>query len=432
MKAFSSGSASDQRVALYVGSCGDLRSSRHGRLGCRKDSERVCRRFILRGGVVLAAGGGGRRMNSHAEAYVETELPAEHTNAQRQPPPPTYVSAPGRIVAIGDLHGDLAKTLKSLKIAGVLTEDRDGTPIWCGGDTTVVQLGDLLDRGDCEIGILMLLRDLGRQAEKEGGAVYIVNGNHESLNVCGNFRYVTRGAFYESALAAGLEGVEAREWENQLMARVALFSPGGIVANELAKNPTVLVVNDTVFAHGGLLPSHVEYGIERINAEMASWMRGEVNEDGSKATPPYIAMGGTNSILWNRTLAQEKFKTAYDKYLACSQLKRCMAMLGKKRLVVGHTPQMSGCNSECGGQIWRVDVGMSQGVLNAGPQVLVIDRDEYGHTQIQSVGQVAPPQPTGFRAMSSPQRPSSGSGKMFGVEWISERIVIKGKPGVGP
>lgn len=37
-------------------------------------------------------------------------------------------------------------------------------------------------------GILMLLRDLGRQAEKDGGAVYMVNGNHESLNVCGNFR----------------------------------------------------------------------------------------------------------------------------------------------------------------------------------------------------------------------------------------------------
>ena len=36
----------------------------------------------------------------------------------------------------------------------------------------------------------MLLRDLGHQAEKEGGAVYMINGNHESLNVCGNFRSV--------------------------------------------------------------------------------------------------------------------------------------------------------------------------------------------------------------------------------------------------
>ncbi len=30
------------------------------------------------------------------------------------------------------------------------------------------------------------------------------------------------------------------------------------MAMELAKNPTVLVVNDTAFAHGGLLPVHGE------------------------------------------------------------------------------------------------------------------------------------------------------------------------------
>lgn len=71
-------------------------------------------------------------------------------------------------------------------------------------------------------------------------------------------RYVTKGAFYESALAAGSERGEAAAFENQLFSRYALFSPGGMIAQELAKNPTVLVVNDTVFAHGGLLPKHGE------------------------------------------------------------------------------------------------------------------------------------------------------------------------------
>lgn len=35
----------------------------------------------------------------------------------------------------------------------------------------------------------MLLRDLHHQAKQQGGAVYMINGNHESLNVCGNFRF---------------------------------------------------------------------------------------------------------------------------------------------------------------------------------------------------------------------------------------------------
>ena len=37
----------------------------------------------------------------------------------------------------------------------------------------------------------MLLRELHKQAQLEGGAVYMLNGNHESLNVSGNFRWAT-------------------------------------------------------------------------------------------------------------------------------------------------------------------------------------------------------------------------------------------------
>ena len=37
-------------------------------------------------------------------------------------------------------------------------------------------------------GVIMLLRELDRQARREGGAVYMLNGNHESLNLSGNYR----------------------------------------------------------------------------------------------------------------------------------------------------------------------------------------------------------------------------------------------------
>ena len=36
----------------------------------------------------------------------------------------------------------------------------------------------------------MLLRQLHKMAQKDGGAVYMLNGNHESLNVCGDYRSV--------------------------------------------------------------------------------------------------------------------------------------------------------------------------------------------------------------------------------------------------
>ena len=53
----------------------------------------------------------------------------------------------------------------------------------------------MLDRGDDEIGILILLQKLGKEARKVGGDVFVLNGNHEILNISGDFRYVSRGAF---------------------------------------------------------------------------------------------------------------------------------------------------------------------------------------------------------------------------------------------
>jgi YD repeat-containing protein len=60
------------------------------------------------------------------------------------------------------------------------------------------------------------------------------------------------------------------------------------------------------------------------------------------------------------------------------QLEATLAGLGAAALVVGHTPQMGGLNAECDGRVWRVDAGMSSGVLNAEPQVLEFARDEEG------------------------------------------------------
>lgn len=60
------------------------------------------------------------------------------------------------------------------------------------------------------------------------------------------------------------------------------------------------------------------------------------------------------------------------------QLRATLDALGARAMVVGHTPQMSGVNCECDGRVWRVDAGMSSGVLDAAPQVLELSRDEEG------------------------------------------------------
>ena len=57
-----------------------------------------------------------------------------------------------RLIAIGDVHGDLTATIKALKLANVisLTIPNNVMDInkvnWTGGNTVVVQLGDQIDR----------------------------------------------------------------------------------------------------------------------------------------------------------------------------------------------------------------------------------------------------------------------------------------------
>ena len=59
-------------------------------------------------------------------------------------------------------------------------------------------------------------------------------------------------------MAAGLTGAQLEQRHLQIHARTKMFAPGQPMAMELAKNPTVLIVNRTLFAHGGVLPCHGE------------------------------------------------------------------------------------------------------------------------------------------------------------------------------
>jgi hypothetical protein len=124
--------------------------------------------------------------------YCARRAPVEAPVAEPLDLPTRYPQA-RRIVAIGDLHGDLSATRNALLLAGVIDEN----DLWVGGTTVVVQTGDQLDRGDDELEILDLLDALTLQAQAAGGAVHVLNGNHELMNVKQDLRYVTLGGFLD-------------------------------------------------------------------------------------------------------------------------------------------------------------------------------------------------------------------------------------------
>src|SRR5690606_34714493 len=128
--------------------------------------------------------------------------------------------------------------------------------------------GDQLDRGDAERKIVELFESLAKQAEAAGGRVHALNGNHETMNVQGDFRYVTEAGLKFGAVspASPLSG----SVPDKFKVRAQAFLPGGAYARLLSKRSLVLVVGDSAFAHGGILPSHIAYGLDRLNREASA------------------------------------------------------------------------------------------------------------------------------------------------------------------
>lgn len=82
------------------------------------------------------------------------------------------------IYNFGDVHGDYEKLLTLLQISKLISDPNQ--PKWEGGKNTLIQLGDVLDRGKNGTEALYLLRKLQKEAHFSGGKVIILLGNHVS------------------------------------------------------------------------------------------------------------------------------------------------------------------------------------------------------------------------------------------------------------
>jgi len=260
---------------------------------------------------------------------------------------------PVRVVTFGDVHGDLNAARQALQLAGVT----DADDAWIGGNTQVVQVGDQLDRGDNEREILDLFETLRIQAAEAGGGFHPLLGNHEVMNVELDFRYVTDGGFAEFAdVNYDPNDSELLGYPEEQRGRVAAFRPGGEYANSLSDHKVILILEDTLFVHGGVLPQHLDHGIDEINTETGAWMRNE----GPKSTPMAIS----DSPIWSRHYSDEPSDTD------CALLDEVLTRTDTNRMVVAHTVQ-DNINPACNDQVWRVDVGMAA-YYGGSPQVLEI------------------------------------------------------------
>ncbi|KAA1467613.1 Metallo-dependent phosphatase [Dentipellis sp. KUC8613] len=290
-----------------------------------------------------------------------------------------------RIVAVGDLHGDIGNAQKVLEMADVV--DAEGN--WSGRVDVLVQTGDIIDRGDDTILLFDWMEQLRAQAQAAGGLVLSHLGNHEWMNAIGDWRYVPQSeiktfgsvAARQRMLSSGRIG---RAWATNYTttSRLPLHPSLGTPNSDYPPAsplhiPSSLSHAAYSFVHGGLSPTyeHLSPFPSAINAISASLLRKLQTQQPPPVHPPHPYPGlpeGTtreeyelydsNGPLWYRGWALE------HETKVCKDVDAVLAKTGTRRMIMGHTPDFERIVSRCGGKIIIIDTGISHaygGVLSA-------------------------------------------------------------------
>jgi hypothetical protein len=262
-----------------------------------------------------------------------------------------------RVVAIGDLHGDYARYIEVMQSAGLI--DKSGK--WSGADTHFVQTGDITDRGADSRKIIDHLVKLAKQAKKKGGYVHMLIGNHETMNVIGDLRYVSDGE-YKAFTSKNSPRLQKMQWQRQVEwmrantpdfeeldleafrkeweLRVPLgwvehrgaWSLNGQYGKWVKDNQVAIQINDTIYLHGGISAKYCKFSLRSLTEQVMAAME---NFDPAITSIVDDPLGP----VWYRGLANEKEADIFSQTLD-NILKR----YGAKRIVIGHSPT--------GGIVW--------------------------------------------------------------------------------
>lgn len=198
-----------------------------------------------------------------------------------------------RLIIVGDIHGDIRRFKNILVNAKVINNNLE----WIAEppETIIIQLGDQIDSlnrvptkewevlKDYEM--IYFTENLNLIARAKGGYCISLIGNHELMNVIGDFSYVSENSKSEI--------------------RQQLFKPKGTLALILAKRPLIFKIGDLIFCHAKLDIQHLNIlkkynkDIFYINQLWKNYLENEkINIEDKEIIDSVII--GPSGLLWNR------------------------------------------------------------------------------------------------------------------------------------
>lgn len=254
-------------------------------------------------------------------------LDRHETNIRQDDParaPRVAWGAVDSLVVISDIHGEKDRMVAVLRNAGLV----DAGGRWSGGRKQLVVLGDVFDRGPDVLGALWFLYRLEAEAQRAGGRLHVVLGNHEIMVMQGDLRFPGE----RDPQIASRYGVSFDQ----------LFRPReSVLARWLIGRPAVLRIGDVLFAHGGVSTDYADWSVEEHLDTLRAYAREELFSrwadttytpamDSATVQRRIDFLWGDRSVFWYRGYVQSDALAA--------DLDRVLDRFGARLMVVGHTP----------------------------------------------------------------------------------------------
>jgi 3',5'-cyclic AMP phosphodiesterase CpdA len=269
-----------------------------------------------------------------------------------------------RVIAIGDLHGDL-DSLKQILLENKVI-DRQGK--WISGADHLVLNGDLVNLGPKSFELLNFVMDLEKQASMAGGKVHAILGNHEVMLATGKFNLLSpqdKKAFADFA-APGLPYSS----ENLF----AALTGNSIYAKWFRSRNSIIRINRQIFVHAGLDTWILNSDPGQINYLVREWLKrsqmtlspqpmGRLDPPPPPETKKLIEPGSGPS--GTTALNDEKNERGYPKpFLSVEVLDLILRQLNADSIAVGHIQthdqRISMLHSRYGSRVIQLDTGISE------------------------------------------------------------------------
>jgi hypothetical protein len=213
------------------------------------------------------------------------------------------------LFVMADTHGEYEIAVQLLRAQRVI-DDKLG---WSFGKGHFVVTGDVFDRGPHQTEIFWLLYKLEAEAKRAGGALHLLLGNHESMAMGGDERYL------HPKYPQVREVLGARNYSE-------LWNEHTLLGRWLRTKATVLKIGDYLAVHGGISRETVDrrLTLAQMNAEVRNTLG---------AMPKGNFVRGNEGPQWYRGYFPEATKTT----ATSEDVDAALAFYGVKSILVGHT-----------------------------------------------------------------------------------------------